>query len=164
MHTDLTILCHRSQHHYLPKGEVAVFKHHVDLLKERLELYKLLRDHEVSIFQSIANQLEEVFEQENPKIIKKALKHWISALRYCAMAMLLNNHEYLQHRLLEWLTDIIQAHQMQEMENYLYEFLQIQLSELLTVEQIGLLNPFLEQARNTLLSSPTELQAVEALI
>jgi hypothetical protein len=169
MHTDLTNFFHRSQHHYLPDEDIAVFKQHTDSLAKRLEVYEMLRDQEISLFQAVADQLEAEFAQENPRVLERALKHWLTVMRYCAMAMLMNNHEYLQHRLLEWLTDIVQAHNLLAIEQSLYEFLQAKLSEVLTADQLALLNPFLEQAKTALLteavSTETELETeVEALI
>lgn len=163
MHKDLTNFFHLSQHHYLEDAEIREFKHHTDLLGQRLELYELLRDQEIPIFQSVAEQLEATFPEANPKVLEKALKHWLSVIRYAAMAMLMNNHEYLQHRLLEWLTDIIYAHNLQEIEESLSEFLEIKLSELLTGDQLALLNPFLEQAKTTLLTKPESESELEAL-
>lgn len=169
MHTDLTNFFHLSQDHYLADTEIATFKHHIDLLAQRLELYELLRDQEIVIFQAVADQLEEVFAQENPKVLERAVKHWLSVMRYAAMAMLMNNHEYLQHRLLEWLTDIVKAHNLQEIERFLCEFLQLQLSERLSEDQLVLINPFLEQAKTTLLSESASKEAepeaeIEALL
>lgn len=156
MQTDLAHLFYAAQDHYLSKSEITTFRVQINILRQRLEIYECLRDREIEIFQPIANQLEEVFEQENPKVLERALKHWISVTRYCAMATLLNNPEYLQHRLLEWLTDIIAVHQMQEIETYLYEFLRLKLAEVLTQEHLTLLNPFLELAKDTLLSQTAE--------
>lgn len=159
MHTDLSALLHCTQHHYLSQEEMGEFKNHIAQLRQRLEVYELLREQEIAIFQPIADQLEEAFSETNPQVLERALQHWISVMRYCSMAMLLNNSEYLQRRLLEWLTDIVQAHQLQEIEQYLYEFLQLKLSEMLTAEQLALLNPFLEEARNTLLREENKSQS-----
>lgn len=168
MQTELTDFFHRSQDQYLRPEEIKEFRGIISALKERLAAYECLRDQELIIFQTLAEQLEEVFPEEHPKVIERALKHWISALRYAGMAMLLNNPEYLQHRLLEWLTDMIAVHQMQSLESYLYEFLQAVLSEILPPEQLALLHPFLEQAKTTLLvesaSSEGEMDEFKAMI
>ncbi|WP_013320491.1 phycobilisome protein [Gloeothece verrucosa] len=156
MQTDLANLFYAAQDHYLSEGEVTTFKEQVEILRRRVEIYECLRDRELEIFQPVANQLSEAFSQENPKTLELALKHWIAVMRYSAMATLLNNPEYLQHRLLEWLTDIISAHSLQEIETYLYEFLKFRLAEILTLEQLALLNPYLELAKDTLLKSTAD--------
>ncbi len=150
MHTDLTTFFHRTQHHYLPPAEMAEFKKHIDLLRERLEVYECLREQELMIFQLIADQIEEIFIDTEPRVLTKCLKHWISILRYCAMAMLLNNPEYLQHRLLEWLTDIVQAHDTTKVDQEICQLLQVQLAEMFSGAKLGLINAFIEQTKATI--------------
>lgn len=153
MHPELRTLLYDAEVSYLQTPELDNFKAIVASLEERLDTYECLRDQEIAIFQPVADQLLLDFSSENPKVVEQALKHWLSVMRYCAMAMLLNNPEFLQYRLLEWLTDIVQAHQMESLENHLYELLQANLHKLLTVQQLALVQPFLEQARTTLLDS-----------
>ena len=68
-------------------------------------------------------------------------------MRYCAMAMLLNNPEYLQRSVLEWLTDMVQAHQMQSVESTIYDLLLSQLQKMLSRQQFASIEPFLEQSK-----------------
>ncbi len=79
------------------------------------------------------------------------LKDWLLIVRYCAMAMLLNDTTFLQHRLLEWLTDLVQVHQRKTIDQKIYELLQTQLQQLFKSEQMALIAPFLEQVNNTFL-------------
>jgi hypothetical protein len=155
MHSDLRTLLYDSEIAYLQGQQIYLFKHRIDALKESLEVYERLRDREIAIFQPIADELLKAFPMENPKLIERALKHWLSIMRYCAMAMLLNNPEFLQHRLLEWLTDVVQAYQMEAIENHLYELLQASLKTVLSDQQFALIQPFLAQARTTLVSVKT---------
>ena len=60
--------------------------------------------------------------------------------------MLQNNSEFLERRLLEWLTDIVRVHQVQAIDSALYNALQKQISSMLTDKQYSLLQPFLAQA------------------
>lgn len=151
MHLEIKTLLYEAEDHYLKPEEIKTFKHCASSLQERLETYELLRNQEAVIFQPIADQLLESFPQEKQETLERALKHWLSVLRYCAMSMLLNNQEFLQRRLLEWLTDLVRVHQTQAIEMALYQLLQIQLKELLAKQQLALLQPFLEQAETTLL-------------
>jgi hypothetical protein len=152
MHSHFEALFQQAQEHYLQRMEVNAFNTHAESLAKRLETYKSLRDQEIIIFQTVADELVASFAQENPKTLERALKHWLAAMRYCAMAMLLKNPEYLERRLLEWLTDIVQAHQMNAIEIHLYESLLLVLKQELSGEQFALIQPFLAQARKTLLS------------
>jgi hypothetical protein len=153
MHSDIQALWYEAEDHYLQAQEIKLFKHHIDSLGRRLETYKHLRDREIDIFQPVADRLSETFPEVQEALLTRALKHWIATMRYCAMAMLLNNPEFLQHRLLEWLSPQVEAYQLEEIEGNLYEFLEISLQQLLSQEQLALLEPFLSQAQTTLLRS-----------
>jgi hypothetical protein len=147
MHSDLEIVARKAEFDYLQQPELDAFKDCVNSLQQRLAIYECLRDKEVEIFQPIAEQLVEAFPDQNQKTLERALKHWLSILRYSAMAMLLNNSEFLQHRLLEWLAPTVQAHQLGSIESTLYELLLGNLQQFLSKPQLTLLQPFLEQAK-----------------
>lgn len=151
MQSDLQALLHQAEEHYLAQPEIKVFQNQVVSLAKRLETYECLRDREIDIFQPIAKELVKTYPEENPKVLEKALKHWLAIMRYCAMAMLLNNPEYLQRRILEWLTEMVQAHQMRSIEKTIYDLLCSCLEQFLSQQQLALLQPFLEQAQTTLL-------------
>lgn len=153
MHSEIKALLYEAEEHYLDPEEIEAFKTHASFLAPRLETYELLRDQEVAIFQPVADQLLKAFPQENQKTLERALKHWLTVLRYCAMAMLLHDQMFLRRRLLEWLTDLVQAYQIQSIEMTLYQLLQDRLKEVLSDEQLALVQPFLEQAQITLLGT-----------
>lgn len=154
MYSDAEMILHSAEDHYLQASEIETFKTEMVAFKQRLETYEYLREQEIALFQPVADQLLEAFPNEDPKRLERVLKDWIAVMRYCAMAMLLNNPEFLSYRLLEWLTDIVQAHEMEAIAAYLYESLQANLQTLLSVQQLTAINPFLEQAQTTLLKSP----------
>ncbi len=158
MHPDLESLFYKSEEKFLEATEIKLFKHHVASLADRLALYECLRDQEVAIFQPVADQLLLAFPKEDQKLLEKCLKQWLTVMRYAAMAMLLNNPEFLQRRLLEWLTDVIQAHQTQAIEAKLCQLLQARLKEVVSGAQLGLIQPLLDQAQTTLLGSSSVYQ------
>lgn len=152
MHADIKSLLYEAEEHYLQPEEIDTFKNHTSSLALRLETYELLREQELVIFQAIADQLTAEFPQEPQINLERGLKHWLTAVRYCAMAMVLNSPTYLQHRLLEWLTDLVQVYQLQAIETTIYQLLQKQL-EHLSQQQLALIQPFLLQAKTTLLAT-----------
>lgn len=154
MQSDIETLVYQAEEDYLKQPDIELFRQYAASMQKRLETYECLRDREMAIFQPIVKQLTKTCSPENPQLLEKVLKHWVAVFRYCAMAMLLNNPEYLEYRILEWLSDIVKAHQMQSLENTLYELLLSRLSEVLTEEQLALLQPFLEQARTALSGTP----------
>ncbi|NJM74431.1 MAG: hypothetical protein HC852_00165 [Acaryochloridaceae cyanobacterium RU_4_10] len=84
--------------------------------------------------------------------------HWLSILRYGSMAMLLNNMEFLNHRLLEWMPDLLEVYQLRDIEIAFYRLLQVQLKSSLSSTQIDLIKPYLEEAYGVLLRSKSTLQ------
>jgi hypothetical protein len=159
MHSDLEIVARKAEFDYLQQPEIDAFKDCVNSLQQRLVIYECLRDKEIEIFQPIAEQLIEALPNEEQTVLERALKHWLSIMRYSAMAMLLNNPEFLKHRLLEWLTPAIQVHQLGNIESILYELLLGNLQQFLSKPQLTLLQPFLEQAKAYIVSD----RASEAL-
>ena len=151
MQSDIQAILYEAEDHYLQKPDLKDFKSSVASLAQRLETYECLRDREIAIFQPIADELVKAYPEENPKPLENAIKHWLSIMRYCAMAMLLNNPEYLQRQILDWLTEIVKAHQMQSIENTIYVLLLSGLEKALSKKQLALMEPFLEQAQTNLL-------------
>lgn len=150
MHPELRHLLYTAEIAYFQSSDVNKLRKIASSLKIRVQTYKSLREHEVDIFQPVANQLLSAFPNENPQLLEHALKHWLSALRYCAMGMLLNDPDFLNHRLLEWLVDVVQAYEMEAIEACAFEALENSLKQTLNAEQLELLHPFLEQAAATL--------------
>jgi hypothetical protein len=155
MHKDFEALMYVAEnffhHRYLDGSQLQAFRQHANSLQDRLSTYEVLRSQELDIFQPIADQLEADYPQALDQA-ERALKHWIAVLRSASMAMLLNNPDLLQQRLLDWLTGIVEAHQTQVIETRLYQLLITQLTQQLTEGQLLLLMPFLEQAKAALLS------------
>jgi hypothetical protein len=155
MQTDLENFWQQAEEQFLNPSEIQDFRGTIATLRQRLSAYEILRDEEGKIYRAIAERLIVRFPDENPKLLERALKHSIAVSRYCAMAMLLNNADYLQHRLLEWLTDIVQAYRLESILVHLHESFLNEASAVLDPEGMRLLRPFLAQARTTLLESST---------
>ncbi|EAZ90515.1 globin family protein [Crocosphaera chwakensis] len=160
MQKDFETLFYEAEDDYLSSSDLATLKNSANTLKDRLEIYRYLRDQEIPIFQLVADNLVETFPDENNQRLEKGLKHWMAVMRYAAMAMLLNNPDYFRHRILEWLTDIVQAQDMVTIETHIFENLKQGLEERLASEQMQLLNPFLEQAKITLLETKSQSETL----
>jgi hypothetical protein len=146
MHPQLKTLLHEAEYRYLELEDLQNFQTHVDRLSDCLAVYSLIENNEVNIFQNVADRLIKEFRQVEESTIEKSLCNWLTVLRYCAMAMVLNNRDFLNLRLLEWLTGLVRVRQDKAIEARLYEILIEQLSQVLSIEQMMLLNPFLEVA------------------
>jgi hypothetical protein len=101
--------------------------------------------------QPIADELETALPNESQENLERCLKHAILILRHSAMAMLLNDENYVQHRLLTWIEKTAKAFNTQPIDRLLYPMLDRQLGQVLTPAQINLIKPPLTLAQNALL-------------
>lgn len=151
MHHNIETLLEEAETRYLKPEEIEAFKHYAISIAQSLKAYELLRDREVDIFQPIADQLVADFPEINQEILERSLKNWLLILRSCAMAMLLNDRDYLQSNLLDWLKGIVTTRQTTEIESKIYQLLETRLTVMLAPQAVALLQPFLTQAKATIL-------------
>jgi hypothetical protein len=152
MHQQLESLFDEAESRYLKPEELGVLSQYVDSLPQRLETYRLLRDQELDLMQQVADQLQTAMPQEKTETLERSIKYALLMLRYCAMAMLLNDNSFVQNRLLSWLTRTVQTYNTQTVDMALYRLLNQRLSQVLTPQQLSLLKPPLALAQSTLLS------------
>ena len=153
MITDLEAILYKADETYLDSQDLARFKSQTFSLEKHLQTYEILRQQETSIFQYVADRLVRDHPDISESKIKKALEHWLVVVRYCAMAMLADRPEHLQHHILDWLPEQIEIYNLRVLEESLYALLEKRLIKVLNVEQFSLLEPFLQQSKATLLSS-----------
>lgn len=158
MDTALQSLIYAADDHYLSDADLDRFNKDVKALGNRIEAYEYLRDRELSILQPAADYLTEEFLGADPKLLERAVLHWLSILRYASMAMLQNNPEYLNRRILEWLPELVEVYQLRDIELALYKLIQAQLKSSLSPEQLALIKPYLEGAYGVLLNAKPALQ------
>jgi hypothetical protein len=152
MHPDIEALFDDAESRYLKIEELGILNQYVDSLPERLEAYRQLRNREVDIMQPIADELEAAMPTMSQDNLERSLKNAILLLRYCAMAMLLNDETFVRNRLLNWVEKAAQAYNTRPIDNLLYPMLVRQLEQVLTAQQMGLLKPPLTLAKNALLN------------
>jgi hypothetical protein len=158
MITEIESLIYQAEAEYLSQKDLGVFKTQILCLSERLKIYEQIREQETEIFQHVVNQIVNNFPDEPEAKVERAVKHWLMILRYCSMAMLSNDSQYLERRILEWLPAQIAAHQMQELEQNLFGYLHKRLRKSLDNDQFAILQPYLEQSKNALLNPKLVLE------
>jgi Phycobilisome protein len=151
MHPEIEVLLDQAENRFLKAEELIAFKRQAASLAQRLKIYEFLREKEISIFQPVANKLQEAFPDEKQETLERSLKHWLLVLRYCAMAMLLNDRAFLEQRLLDWLSGLVEAHQTQKIELTICNLLQTRIKEILSDQARAILQPFLDQAQSILI-------------
>jgi hypothetical protein len=138
---------------YLSNAELEDFQTEVQSLRERLAAYESLRDAEIQVFQMVANKLLATFPQEETDVLERAICHWIAIFRYGAMAMLLNDPNHLQIRILEWLAEIVHVQELLSVSDTLYQLLVVRVRKALSEAHFELIRPYLQQAQTYLQSA-----------
>ena len=150
MITEIDSLIYKAEAEYLAQTDLGIFKSQILYLEERLKVYEQLREIETETFEHVATQLINNFPDEPQANVKLALKHWLTIVRYCGMAILSNDSQYLEQCIIDWLPEQIAAYQIQELEQNLYSYLHKRLKKVLSIEQFSILQPYLEQCQKIL--------------
>jgi hypothetical protein len=149
MNTEIKTLVYQAESRYLTPKELGLFAKSVNSMSKRLNLYQLLRDREIKIIQSVADQIEVQMPNANPKILELGIKNLILVMRYSAMAIVCDSPDLLKTRLLDWLEQFTPS-DMQSVNRALYGLLNQTLKQELTPEQLALLQPLINTAQATL--------------
>jgi len=159
MYTELRELLYDAEDHYLQSGEIEKLRENVGSLKEKLAIYKNLRNQEIDVFQAIANELEKKLSPTEIDQLPELIVNWATILRYVAMGMLLNSNEFIHRRILEWINPVIQAHNRVSLDNQVYKLLCLSLKDKLEAKQWQTLQPFLLEVEQTILRSDNAIVA-----
>lgn len=151
MHQHLETLFDEAENRYLKPEELKLLSQYVESLPQRMEAYRLLRDQEIELMQQVADQLQAALPQEKTEALERSIKNALLMLRYCAMAMLLNDESFVVERLLGWLSRTMQAYDSQKIDATLYRLLNQRLTQVFSPQQMSLLSPPLLLAQKSLL-------------
>ncbi|MEM9005617.1 MAG: hypothetical protein AAGE59_19095 [Cyanobacteria bacterium P01_F01_bin.86] len=162
MNPQLETLFREPEKAYLRPDELNALSHFVSSLPERINFYRRLRSEELSLMQAVADALEQQFPQESEARLLRSVQNGILLLRCAAMAMLIDNPDFVTRRLGTWLPEMVAAYETQALDNTLYQLIKQHLSERFTTSQTTLLFPGINAAQ-AFLSEP-ELEAEETLV
>ncbi len=153
MNLEFESIFDRAEGRYLKAEELNTLTLYVESLPERLDAYKRLRDHEIEVLQSVADQIQVDLPNASIEDLERAIKNLLVVLRYCAMAMLLNDEVFLRERLLGWLEEVNRAFNLRPINEALYGLLSQGLKQELSPPQFALLCPYVTLAQASLVGS-----------
>jgi hypothetical protein len=151
MQSDVNSLLVQAENRYLKPEELEAFKRHAATMVQRLKIYEFLRDREAAIFDPIVKQMQTAVPENRQATLEQSLQQWILILRHCAMAMLLDDLDYLEHNLLGWLQGLVATRQSRDIEAQIDRLLLGRLEELLSPKALVYLQPSLDRVKDTLL-------------
>lgn len=150
MNSNIETLLDAAEDRYLKPEELTALGQYVTSLSDRLAVYRTLRDQEVQIMQPVADQLQAQYAQEPTEKLERCIKNALLVLRYCAMAMLLDDENFVCDRISGWLTEVTHAYNTQAIDQQLYRLLEATLTQTLSANQVALLKPHLQAAQSVL--------------
>ncbi len=144
-------LISQAQDRYLVTDELDLMENYISSLPDRLKLYKLIRDREINILQEVADQVPKEIPNVTVEDLEMGVKNLILVLRYCSMAMLLNDENFLKQRLLNWLEGIMSMRDMRRLNETLYKLLNQGLRQHCSPTQLAMFQPLITAAQVTLI-------------
>jgi Phycobilisome protein len=150
------------ENRYLKPSEQKAVTTYMVSLNDRVATYRLMRDRELSLMQTVADQLTTALPTEPVSRVEQSIKMAILILRHSAMAMLMDDANYPEERFLPWLREASEIHGTQSIDGMLYPALRTQLTQLFNDRQMSLLTPYLDQAQQVLM--PDLVDSSESLL
>jgi hypothetical protein len=144
-------LINQAQDRYLVTDELGLMESYVSSLPDRLKLYKQIRDREIDILQTVADQVSAELPSVTDEDLESGIKNLILVLRYSSMAMLLNDENFLKQRLLNWLEGIMSMRDMRRLNETLYKLLNQVMRQQFSAAQLNLIQPLITAAQVTLI-------------
>jgi len=145
-------LLQKTEDRFLSPEEIAVLSDFVRGMPTRLQVYKKLRDREVPILQTVADQVEQELPSADAADLEKSISSLMLVLRYCGMALLMNSDEaFLKQRILRWLEQVSTAYNLRRINEVIFRSLNQLLPQEFSSAELGLLQPLITTAQVTLI-------------
>lgn len=152
-----------AENRYLKPEELQAIGQYVGSIAERMSAYRVLRDRELELIQQVADQLQLETPGIETTVLERAVKNGMLTLRHCGMAMLLDDPNFVQKRLLSWLKDSIELHQAHGADAAFFGLMKQQLRLSLNAQQIALLEPFLNLVETVIPAQEEEMLTVAGI-
>lgn len=144
---------------YASDRELQFFWDYSRSFNLRLQTYIKLQGMEPELLQRVQTKMKRLdpslFLDGQQDLTPKWKQDTLRVLRYSAVAMLLNDGDFLQERLLYWMQTVMKAFGVETSCEVTYRVMQDVIRERLTVAEANLLCPILELNRLILGSVPT---------
>lgn len=151
-----------AENRYLKPEELQAIGQYVASIADRMSAYRALRDRELELIQQAADQLQLDLPGVETAALERTVRNGMLILRHCGMAMLLDDPDFVQKRLLSWLKDSIELHQANSADAAFFRLIQQQIRLSLNAQQIALLQPFLNQVE-TVIPAQEEMLTVAGM-
>ncbi len=147
----LHTLCAETDGRYASDEELLFFQDYLKTARLRFALYQKLQHIEPTLIQQILAELQ----QKSPDLLKmgstdmtaKWQRDTVRTLRYMATAVLVDDADLFQERMLLWFQTIMKSFGAEASCAATYKTMQSLLSQTLTHEELQLMTPILEMSQ-----------------
>ncbi len=133
---------------YATPEELDFLKSYLETLKYRVSAYQKIKKNESVIIDQIQDKLQQmnqaIFIQGSVDFTSKWRLDTIRVLRYSAMALLIDDPDYLRERLLIWFATILKAFKVQNLTQLTYQEMSDVIESYLTPEENDLFLPLIK--------------------
>lgn len=156
MNSRVAELMHQSEGRYLRPDELKTLHAYVEGIPKRVRLYQVLQAKE----QELLDRVMEKFQPMMPNLIRqhghlaweRCRRDLSMVWRYCCMAMLLNDEDYLRDKLLYWLETILKSFKMRDHCQPAYKLMLDSLTHIFGAEESEMIHPYLLLAKSMLVN------------
>lgn len=151
MHPKIDVLLEEAEQRYLQTNELNLLNQYVRTVPTRLEVYRFLQERDIEVMQWVADQMQASLGADAQPMLERSLRNALLTLRYCALAMLLDDENLVADKLGTWWQESNMDAEARSVDVNLFRFLNQRLSELLSQPQMALLTPHLTAVERLLL-------------
>ncbi|WP_099834947.1 MULTISPECIES: phycobilisome protein [unclassified Synechococcus] len=156
MNSSVAELMQQSEGRYLCPDELKTLHAYVEGIPKRVRLYQVLQAKE----QELVDWVMEKFQQMMPNLPRqhghlaweRCRRDLIMVWRYCCLAMLLNDEDYLRDKLLYWLETILKSFKMRDQCQPAYKLMLDSLSAVFGPEESESIRPYVLLAKSMLVN------------
>lgn len=156
MNSKVAELMHQSEGRYLRPDELKTLHAYVEGIPRRVRLYQVLQAKE----QELLDRVMEKFQPMMPNLTRqhgrlaweRCRRDLSMVWRYCCMAMLLNDEDYLRDKLLYWLETILKSFKMRDQCQPAYKLMLDSLTYSFGAEESEMIRPYLLLAKSMLVN------------
>ena len=156
MNSSVAELMQQSEGRYLRPDELKTLQGYVEGIPKRVRLYQVLQAKE----QELVERVMEKFQQMMPHLPRqyghlaweRCRRDLSMVWRYCCLAMLLNDEDYLRDKLLYWLETILKSFKMRDQCQPAYKLMLDSLSAVFGPEESEAIRPYVLLAKSMLVN------------
>lgn len=139
---------------YATDDELIFLLHYRKSYAKRLSLYKKIAHLEQSIveatYQQIQKKVPQILRNRKQDISRKWKQDALRTIRYCAMAVLLDDPDNFREKYLLWFQTIMDAFNSRQSCDVTYSIMKEVVKEQFTPEELEMLIPMLQLVQETL--------------